>query len=252
MRWSTYILLLSAIATGTYGCEDEPQPLQIWAAASLADVMPQVAQAWRRDGGSEVAFSFDASSRLARQIEAGAPADLFVSADAQWMDYLAERIRIVESTQTDLLGNRLVVVVPSGTESRMPRSPEALHAPTLRRIAVAAEEVPAGRYADAVLAHHGLAERLADRLVRASNVRGALAWVAAGEVDAGIVYRTDARTQSGVREAFDFSEAAHPPIVYPAAVIRHARHADLARRFLDFAQSETARSIFEEAGFEVR
>ena len=247
------LLALLALVASCGDDEGSAPRLGIWAAASLSDVLPELAEAFVQsgNGGVEVRFSFDGSSRLARQIEEGAPADLFVSADGRWMDYLAERERIVESTRIDLLENRLVVVVP-GERTEPPAGPLDLAARRFARVAVAGEEVPAGRYAEEALRHHHILDAIAPRLVRASNVRGALAYAAAGEVDAAIVYRSDAIAEPRVREAFAFDEVAHPPIVYPAAVIRDAEHADLARHFLEFARSDRARAILTDAGFEVR
>ena len=241
------------VLVASCGDDEAEARLSIWAAASLTDVLPEVAEAFVETGdgaGVEVVFSFDGSSRLARQIEAGAPADLFVSADEEWMDYLEERERIVESTRMNLVSNVLVVVVPRG-QAEPPRAPTDLSAGRFAKIAVAGEEVPAGRYAEAALRHHGALEAVAPRFVRANNVRGALAYAAAGEVDAAIVYRSDAIAEPRVREAFAFDASAHRPIVYPAAVTRHAAQAELARHFLRFAQSDRAAVFFREAGFEV-
>lgn len=246
------LIALLALAVSCGDDDGAEARLTIWAASSLTDVLPEIAAAFVQSGNGsvETTFSFDGSSRLARQIEAGAPADLFVSADGRWMDYLAERERIVESTRVDLLENRLVVVVPK-ERAEPPADLRDLATERFARIAVAGEQVPAGRYAEAALRHHGVLGALAPRFVRASNVRGALAYAAAGEVDAAIVYRSDAIAEPRVREAFAFDEAAHPAIVYPAAVTRHAAQAEMARHFLEFARSDRARAIFREAGFEV-
>jgi molybdate transport system substrate-binding protein len=249
---SRYVLAFSLSLLGL-GCEDADVPrarLSVWAAASLAEVMPRVGDAFRAEAGADVSFGFDGSSRLARQIHAGAPADVFISADAQWMSWLDERARIEPDTRVDLLGNRLVVVVPASA-GEPPEALEDLRDNRYERIAVAAEEVPAGRYAGAALAHHGLEDDLSTRFVRGANVRAALAYVAQGEADAGIVYRTDAIAEPRVREAFALDPASHPPIVYPAAVTRSSGDAATARHFLRFCRGQSARTIFADAGFEV-
>ena len=222
--------------------------LLVLAAASLTDVLPRVAALWEERGGVPVRFSFDATSRVAPQILQGAPADIFFSADEGWMDWVAAGKGILEDTRITLLRNELVLVVPEGAEFQ-PNGPLSLTSPQLRRLALAGENVPAGRYGQAALEAAGVWESVADRVVRAGNVRGALEWVARGEVDVGLVYRTDALTESRVRVAFTFPEGSHPPITYPAAVVQGAPHSLLARDFLAFCQSTPAREIFLADGF---
>jgi molybdate transport system permease protein len=227
---------------------DPDSSLLILAAASLADVLPQVAARWEAQGGLPVRFSFDATSRVAPQILQGASADLFFSADEGWMDWVAQGGGIRDETRRTLLGNELVVVVPaSGAFS--PESPGQLSAPEVRRIALAGENVPAGRYGQAALEASGVWEAVADRVVRAGNVRGALEWVALGEVGAALVYRTDALAEVRVSVAFAFSSSAHPPILYPAAVTRRAPHPEIAEEFLSFCETAEAQDVFRSHGF---
>ncbi|HKJ03576.1 MAG TPA: molybdate ABC transporter permease subunit [Longimicrobiales bacterium] len=223
------------------------EPILVLAAASLTDVLPAVAQAWAAHGGGPVRFSFDATSRLAPQAVEGAPADLFFSADQAWMDWLGERGGVVPASIRDFLGNSLVVVVPAGRAA--PSGPEGLLA--LDRIALAGENVPAGRYAQEALEALGLWTRLSGRVVRGGSVRGALEWVSRGEVDAGVVYRTDALAQPAVTVAFGLPADAHREVRYPAAVLSGSRHPRSAEAFLDFAAGPVGREIFRAAGFEV-
>jgi molybdate transport system permease protein len=230
------------------GAQGADSSLLVLAAASLTDVLPRVAGMWEEREGIPVRFSFDATSRLAPQILQGVPADLFFSADEAWMDWVEERGGIQTGTRVTLLGNELVVVVPKD-RSFEPASPEDLASTGLHRLALAGENVPAGRYGQAALESTGVWDAVATRVVRAGNVRGALEWVALGEVDAAIVYRTDAMAESRVRVTFTFPRDAHPPITYPAAVIAGAPHAEAARRFLDFCQTAEARRAFQAEGF---
>ncbi len=223
-------------------------PMRVWAAASLTDVLGDVVTAFRRTDPGEVEMSFDASNRLARQIERGAPADVLVSADAEWMTWARERDLLVPESERVLATGSLVVVVPADAVGT-PREIGDLASPDVRRIALAGESVPAGRYADSALARAGIAEALGDRIVRGGSVRATLAWVAEGEVDAGVVYRTDAAVEPRVRIAFEIDDALHAPIEYPAAIVRGSTSADRAGRFLEFSSSPDARAIFERAGF---
>ena len=228
---------------------DAPVELAVFAASSLTDVLPRVAGAWRRKTGHSVVFTFDATSRLARQLESGAEVEIFLSADKEWMDWADERALIRPETRRDLLGNALVVVVPSGSPF-VPRSAEALVSPEIAHLALAGEHVPAGRYARAALSSLQVWDAVSARAVYGDTVRTALGWVARGESQAGIVYATDAQVEPGVQLAFPFPADSHPPIVYPGAVTRRARHPAEAAAFLDFCAREGS-GIFEEAGFMV-
>ncbi len=238
-------LLLLLVSCGR---SSEPAPLTVWAAASLTDVLPRVAERARRPGDPPVRFTFDATSKLARQLEAGAPADLFFSADQAWMDDLIRKGAVDPATRTDLFGNSLVLVVPAVSQATLD-TPEALRSPDFRRLGLADEAVPAGRYARDALLELGLWPSLEARVVNGSNVRTVLAWVARGEVDAGIVYATDARTEPAVRALFTFPDSTHTPIVYAAAVTTRSTQREAARRFIEFCRADTARALFAAAGF---
>lgn len=239
------LLLIAVPATAA----PKAKPVTVFAAASLTDVLPQIAEAYRGSGGGLVTFSFDASSRLAPQIEQGAPADLFISADEDWMDYLADKKLLVANTRVDLLGNTLACVVPPNA-SWIPSGPAALDDTRLKHMALAGETVPAGKYAEAALKHAGVWDALQPRVVRGSNVRAALAYVTGGEAEAGVVYFTDAKASTS-KLAFTFDANSHPPIRYPVAVVRRSKHQGEARKFLEYLQGTEARAFFEAAGFEV-
>lgn len=224
--------------------------LLVLAAASLTDVLPRVAELWVEAGGLPVRFSFGATSRVAPQTLQGVPADLFFSADQRWMDWVVERGAVREGTRTDLLGNRIVVVTPSKNGPLLD-GPGDLAGPAVRHIAMAGENVPAGRYGQAALESTGIWEEVADRVVRGGNVRGALEWVALGEAEAGVVYRTDAAAEDRVRVAFTFPLETHSPITYPVAVLERAPFPGAAEAFLEFCQSEAAARTFSAAGFQI-
>lgn len=223
-------------------------PLTVLGAASLTESLGKVAQAWQAKGNGPVTLSFDSSSRLAKQVEAGVPADAFFSADLEWMDWLERRGLLVESTRVTLLGNSLVAVVPAGA-TLVPKDARALTSPAVRRLALAGEAVPAGKYARDALAALGAWGSVQDRVVSGDNVRSTLAWVARGEVDAGVVYATDARVEPKVKVAFTFPASSHAPITYPAAVLAGSARKDDAKRFLAYCQSSEALGVFAAAGF---
>jgi len=265
-RPATFGVLLLAASAGLHGkpggAPGSPSPdvpevqegrvadgsLLVLAAASLTDVLPRVAARWEEVGGMPVRFSFDATSRLAPQVLQGVPADLFFSADEAWMDWVAESGGIEEESRVSLLANELVLVVPEGAEFR-PLDAGGLVSPELGHLALAGENVPAGRYGQAALESTGVWGSVEGRVVRAGNVRGALEWVARREVDAAVVYRTDAMAEPRVSVAFTFPDDSHPPITYPAAVVRGAPERDAARRFLAFCRTPEAREVFQGEGF---
>ncbi len=224
----------------------------VFAAASLADALGEVNEAFREEGG-EVVASFAGSSALARQIEAGAPADVFVSADLDWMDWLQQRGLVDGASRRDLLGNRLVLVASATSGPAIEIRPGLDLAGALGdgRLAIGeTASVPAGRYGRAALEALGVWEGVADRLAEAENVRAALALVARGEAPLGLVYATDAAADPSVEVVATLPEESHPPIVYPVALIAGSGNPD-AGAYLDFLLGERARGIFEAAGFTV-
>lgn len=221
--------------------------VRVLAAASLTEALREIGRDYESRSGERVIFSFGGSSTLARQIEAGAPADLFLSADEAKMNALARRGLIDPRTRVSLLSNRLVIVVPrrGGKQLKDPRD-----LVRFERIAIAEPStVPAGIYARQYLQTLGIWSALAGKTVPTENVRGALAAVAAGNVDAAIVYRTDARIQKSVRVVHEVSSG--PRISYPFAVLAQAGQPQAARRFLAHLRSRAARDIFARHGFDV-
>jgi molybdate transport system substrate-binding protein len=251
------ILLRAALAAlalvaaiGTAGAE----PVKIFAAASLKNALDAVAQAWTaRDATKSIVASYAASSALAKQIEQGAPADLFLSADNQWMDYLAEKNLIKPETRKALLGNALVLIAPKGAGGQVELKPGVDLSAMVGdgKLAVAGiKAVPAGRYAKAALDRLGLFAVVEAKLVQSENVRAALLLVARGEAKFGIVYATDARAEPNVEVVATFPENSHPPIVYPVAVVASATNPDAAA-FVAFLASPEAGDIFAKQGFVV-
>ena len=226
----------------------------VFAAASLQDVLPTVGAALTASQSVPVRYSFGASSALARQIEQGAPADVFLPADTDWMDYLDQRNLIVRASRRNLLSNQLVLIAPQASTLRLRIGPHMPIARALRagRLALAdPNSVPAGRYAKAALTALGVWPEVETKLAPADNVRGALAFVARGEAPLGIVYATDARAEPRVRVIGVFPPSSHPPIVYPGALTAHGREAQVAATFLGFLQTPRAAAIFRQAGFGV-
>lgn len=222
----------------------------VFAAASLKESLDEVARGFRAAGGDEVRVAYGASSALARQIEAGAPAALFLSADPEWVRYLEAR-KLVRGPVVPLLGNDLVLVAPAASRVAVRLAPGVDLAAALGggRLAVAdPRAVPAGRYARAALEALGAWRAVENRLAPASDVRVALAFVARGEAPLGIVYRTDALAEPRVRVVDTFPEATHTPIVYELAELTSAPSA-AAHAFAQYAASPEARAIWARHGF---
>lgn len=226
----------------------DPAPVVVLAASSLTEALQKVGAAWTAKGHPAVTFSFDASSKLAKQVEAGAPADAFFSADADWMDYLDQRGLIDPTTRANLLGNSLVAVVPASATMAVATAAD-LAKPEIKHLALAGENVPAGKYGRAALVSLGAWDAVQARVVSGDNVRTVLGWVATGEADAGVVYVTDAKVETKVKVAFTFPATSHPPIVYPTAVVKGAAHAKDAADFLAYCKSAEGMAVFGAAGF---
>lgn len=230
-----------------------PAPeLMVLAASSLTDALGEAAQSYTRETGQPVKLSFAASSALARQIEAGAPADVFFSADTDWMDYLQQRNLIATASRINAVGNALVLIAPAGSPVKLDIKPHFSLAAALGangRLATGnPESVPVGRYAKTALTRLAVWDQVQDRIVAADNVRSALAFVARGETPLGIVYRTDALQEKAVRIVADFPSDSHEPIVYPVATTA-AAHAG-ATRFVQYLKSAAAQAIFHKYGFD--
>jgi len=223
----------------------------VYAAASLKDALDAWLRSREGKGLTEVKAVYAASSTLARQIERGAPADVFISADTAWMDYLAQRQHIVVGSRINLLSNRLVLIVPANSGSRLAIGPKFGLANALGkgRIAMAdPDSVPAGKYGKAALTTLGVWDSILHKVASTDNVRAALMLVARGEAPFGIVYASDALAEKRVRVLGEFPAYTHPPVVYPAALVAASRNAD-ARALLDALRSPAARANWLKHGF---
>ena len=246
------ILASAALAMAALPARAQERALVIFAAASLKNALDDASAHWTGATGRKVAISYAASPALARQIEQAAPADLILSADLDWMDYLAERKLIREASRVNLLGNRLVLVAPRGSATiAVAHGFNLAGALKGGKLAMAnIDSVPAGKYGKASLETLGVWDKVKDSIAQAENVRAALLLVSRGEAPLGIVYRTDAAADPAVSIVGEFPEDSHSPIVYPAAVTATSKHAD-AGAFLLFLRSNEARPLFERQGFMV-
>lgn len=224
----------------------------VFAAASMRNALDEAATLYAARTGVRVTISYGGSSALARQIEAGAPADVFISADLAWMDYLEKKGLVQSATRRNLVGNRLVLVAPVKQPLTLKIGPGFAIAQVLDggRIALAEpNSVPAGRYAKAAFEKLGVWDRISGHVAPTANVRAALALVARGETPLGVVYLTDARAEPAVMVAGVFPEDTHPPIVYPIAAVKDARAG--AGPFIRFLSSREAAAVFDKYGFAV-
>ncbi len=252
MKGLILALVLALLGQPAMAAPAATAPMVVFAAASLADALQQVAGGYSKASGVEVRVSFAASSALAHQIESGAPADVFVSAERDWMDYQQSHGLIQIGSRQDLLGNRLVLVAPAASSLSIKIAPNFPLAAALGGGHWATgdpDSVPVGRYAKAALQHLGVWDSLLPGLVRADNVRGALTLVARGEVAFGIVYETDAMVDPKVRIVDIFPADSHPPIVYPIALTKGA--STQATAFVRYARGAEAAAVFRKFGFAV-
>lgn len=230
----------------------EPTRVVVFAPASMTEALQSLTARYNERHGAAVVPSFAASSTLARQIDSGAPADIFISANRRWMDYLEERGRIDPASRCDLVGNRLVLVAPAGSAFDVVIAPNFALAEALggKRLAIGdPDHVPAGLYGRQALESLGVWPSIADRLVRSADVRAALALVARGEVAAAVVYATDAGLSERVRVVDGFPAASHDAIVYPAARVAGSQGA-AAAAFFDYLVSDEGRAVLAGFGFE--
>lgn len=226
--------------------------LTVFAAASLTDSLKQIGADYEKQTGQKVAFNFEASSLLARQIAEGAPADIFFSADTTQMDYLAKKDLIDPATRQDRLGNALVVVVPQDSTLQI-HSANDLASADVKRLALAdPKAVPAGVYAKAWLGKFQVWDAVEPKVVPMENVRGALAAIASGNVDAGVVYKTDAAISKRVKIAYEVPAADGPDIKYPMAMVKGSSQPEAAKQFIKYLGSDEAAEVFKKFGFAVR
>jgi molybdate transport system substrate-binding protein len=247
-RWLSLVLaLLLAFGLGLPAAAQGQ--VTIFAAASLRNALDQAAADYAKETKTPAPqISYDSSSTLARQIEQGAPADLFISADTDWMDYLAKKGLIRANTRVDLFTNRLALIAPKDSTVKLDIKPGLPLASALGagRLAMAGSAVPAGRYGEAALKSLGVWDQVKDRTVRGENVRSALQFVARGEAPLGIVYDTDALTETGVRIVGLFPDSSHPRIVYPGAAITANPQ---AAAFLAWLHGPKGAAAFKPFGF---
>ena len=255
IRWLLWLSLfvLPSLAAGANAQADAGKPtITVFAAASLTDVLQKLGDGFTKQTSIPVRYSFAASSALARQIENGAPADVFFSADLEWMDYLQMRKLIRSDTRHDVLGNRLVLITPANSEIKLKIEPHFALAAALGKGRLATgdpDAVPVGRYAREALTTLGVWSEVADRIVRADSVRSALAFVDRGETPLGIVYETDALVDKHVRVIDVFPTSSHLPIVYPIA-LTNTRKSDAAK-FIDYLRGPAGDAEFKAYGFTV-
>ena len=248
MRVSLFVLALLMPFTA------RAQKLTVMAAASLTEAMKDVSAQWEQAGHKPLQMSFGASSAMARQIEQGAPANIFASADEKWMDFLVDRNLIASETRKSLLGNEVVLVVPVSKPQHVTIAPGFDLLGMLGaggRLAVGNHaHVPVGIYAEQALKKLGMWDAIEPRLARTEDVRAALRFVELGEAPAAIVYATDAAISKGVSVAGIFPPNSHDPVTYPFAIVKTGDNPD-ARNFMTFLESPRAREIFVRRGFKV-
>lgn len=246
--------LRAALLTALTPLPAQAGDLTVFAAASLGDVLEDLAQVWEEDTGSDLTLALAGSSALARQIDAGAPADIVISANEDWMTWLDDRGRLVPDSLRQIASNRLVLIAHDpGAASVAPVTGDtdlgAMLGPDGRLAIALPEAVPAGLYARAALTGLGLWDGVAHRLAPTDNVRAALALVALGEAPLGVVYATDAAADPEVHVAGIFPTELHPPIRYPAAVVADSADPENARAFVDWLLSDGAQAVFARHGF---
>jgi molybdate transport system substrate-binding protein len=247
-----FLLVGTVLGAGALSAAEHDRPFIVFAAASLTEAVTEVSAAFTQETGIAVKTSFAASSVLARQIEAGAPATVFFAADEEWMDYLEKRKLLAPGSRNDVLGNQLVLVAPadSTVTVKITSGPALVQGLGGARIATGdPDSVPVGKYAKAALIKLGVWEQVEGRLVRAEDVRSALAFIARGDAPFGIVYLTDAKIEKRVKLLDVFPQDTYPPIRYPIAMTAGAG-AD-ASRFVEFVTGKRAAGIFQSYGFEL-
>ena len=247
-RWLLVTLWLAAVPT--FAADKPPEELTVFAASSLTNAMQDIGAAYTKATGVAVRLSFAASSALARQIEAGARADVFFAADTEWMDYLQSRQLIDNASRRDVVGNSLVLIAPADSKIALKIAPNFALLGALGTGHLATgdpDSVPVGKYARSALTKLGVWNEVADRIVRAENVRTALMYVDRGEAPLGIVYATDALVDSKVRVVDVFPADTHPPITYPIAATKVAKPG--ASAFLDYVRGAGGAAVFKRYGF---
>ena len=245
---------LASAAGGARPAEAQGKDVVILAAASLKNALDDASAAWTKQTGKSTKISYAASSALARQVEAGIPADIFISADVPWMNHVAERKLIKAPSRSDFLGNQIVLIAAKDSKIDLKIDKGfGLRAALGNdgRLAMGnVDSVPAGKYGKAALESLGVWSSVADRVAQAENVRMALTLVSRGEAPLGIVYKTDAASDPNVRIVGAFPDGTHPPIIYPMALLASSTNPD-AQAFVDYLKSPAGKPFFEKQGFTV-
>jgi molybdate transport system substrate-binding protein len=253
-RRSWISLLAGAVlASGVDPAAAQSRDVLVFAAASLKNALDEIAGQWQSQTGRKVAISYAASNNLIKQIEQGAPADIFISADLDWMNYGQQKNLIRPETRANLLGNRIVLIAPKDSTASIKVEKGFDLAAALKggRLAMGnVDAVPAGKYGKAALEKLGAWDGVKGRIAQAENVRAALLLVSRDETPFGIVYQTDAASEPSVRIVGTFPEDTHPPIIYPAALTKDSNNA-IAVEFLKYIRSPAAKPAFERQGFTV-
>jgi molybdate transport system substrate-binding protein len=250
----TGLMLAGPLSLVAEAQKTETTTLTIFAAASLKNALDSAAKSYEASTGNKVVISYAASSALAKQIEHGAPADIFISADLHWMDDLAKAKLIKDDTRSNILGNRLVLIAPANSKVELKISKDFPLAEAIGngKLAMAdVKAVPAGKYGKAALENLGVWSAVEAKVAQAENVRAALALVATGEAALGIVYQTDAAAEPKVRVLDTFPEDTHPPIIYPIAVTAAAKNSDAAKAFIAYLKSHEGQAAFTKQGFTI-
>lgn len=250
MMRSLAVIGLLVFGVSAFAAGASKASITVFGAASLTNALQDLGDSFTKETGTSVKLSFAASSVLARQIESGAPADIFFAADLEWMDYLQGRNLIIKRSRREVLGNKLVLIAPADSKVELKIAPNFPLATALAggRLATGdPDSVPAGKYARSALISLGVWNDIQDRLVRAENVRSALMFVDRGEAPLGIVYETDALVDKKVRIVDVFPANSHLPIVYPIALTMAAKPE--AAKFVEYLLSPTGDSVFKKYGF---
>ena len=245
LRIASLLLLFSLFLNGIARASE----FNVFAAASLTDALKEIGTNYEKQSGDKIAFNFGASSLLERQIEEGAPADVFFSADEAKMNALAAKNLIIKETRKSILSNTLVIVISAESNLKI-TSPADFTSSAVRRIALAdPKAVPAGVYSKAYFVQQKLWSQIEPKIVPVDNVRAALAAVESGNIEVGMVFKTDAAISKRVKIAYEVPAAAGPKISYPVAVTKNAKQVESAKKFVDYLASDTAANIFTKYGF---
>lgn len=232
---------------------DSQTVLTVSAAASMQDAMEEVAKAYQEEHpNTKITYNFASSGTLTQQIKQGAPVDVFISANEKFMDELDKKNLLLSETRKDLLKNNVVLIVPKKDNINKISNFQQLTSSNIKRFSIGEpESVPAGQYARQVLSNLKIYEQVKPKTVFAKDVRQVLSYVELGNVDAGIVYATDAKISDRIEVVATASDNTHEPIIYPAAAVRRSKNPEVAKGFIEFLFSNTAKDIFEKYGFEI-